>query len=149
MTTDQKRIVDEARSWIGTPFYPHGRTKGVGVDCVQLAREVYTACGMVDPTEFESYKMADGETLAASKVLRWLYGHVAEFVPTDGPLPGRLVTLKVGRVTHHVGIVTGGRTFVQAVMKYGVREFDLTDSTWGGRVTSYWRALRCSEAPST
>lgn len=28
-----KRVTDEAVSWEGTPYVPHGHVKGVGVDC--------------------------------------------------------------------------------------------------------------------
>ena len=39
MVTRQE-IADEARSWIGTPWYHQGFAKGVGCDCIGLVRGV-------------------------------------------------------------------------------------------------------------
>lgn len=36
----RRRVVAEARSWVGTPFHHQGRVKGVGVDCLMHIREV-------------------------------------------------------------------------------------------------------------
>lgn len=46
MTRDQ--IVNEARSWIGTPYEHLGRAKGVGVDCSQFIIAVAIAVGYRD-----------------------------------------------------------------------------------------------------
>lgn len=36
--TTRRQIVDEARTWIGTPFQHQAHVKGVGVDCAGLVR---------------------------------------------------------------------------------------------------------------
>ncbi|MDO6646734.1 hypothetical protein Q4572_23335, partial [Acinetobacter guillouiae] len=40
--------VDEAITWIGTPYHHQGRIKGVGVDCGTLICEVYEKVGLMD-----------------------------------------------------------------------------------------------------
>lgn len=37
----REQVIAEARSWIGTPYVPKARVKGVGVDCGGLLYEVY------------------------------------------------------------------------------------------------------------
>lgn len=44
MTTGET-IAQEALSWIGTPFHPQAKLKGVGVDCVSLAAAAIEASG--------------------------------------------------------------------------------------------------------
>jgi NlpC/P60 family putative phage cell wall peptidase len=47
MTPDQ--IIDEARSWIGTPYRHHASLKGVGCDCLDLLRGVWRAVLGAEP----------------------------------------------------------------------------------------------------
>ncbi len=40
-------VINEARSWIGTPYLHQGRAKGIGVDCAMLLLEVFESAGLV------------------------------------------------------------------------------------------------------
>ena len=68
MTTRQQ-IVDEARSWIGTPYVHQASLKLIGVDCIGLIRGVARCCGLEDPfacgkaREFEGYSQYPNPTL--------------------------------------------------------------------------------------
>ncbi len=42
----QRKIIDEARTWIDTPHKHNQALKGVGVDCVRFPYEVAIACGI-------------------------------------------------------------------------------------------------------
>src|SRR5260221_244913 len=42
-------VVQEARTWLGTPYHPAARLKGVGVDCAMLPIMVYVAVGILAP----------------------------------------------------------------------------------------------------
>lgn len=46
--TDEKRlkVVDEVRSWMGTPFRDQGRLKGIACDCVGLGIAAARAAGV-------------------------------------------------------------------------------------------------------
>ncbi len=50
-TEDRARIVQEARSWLGTPYRPNACLRGVGVDCMQLIFAVFRDCGLLDTSE--------------------------------------------------------------------------------------------------
>jgi cell wall-associated NlpC family hydrolase len=45
--TDRARVVEVARSFIGTPYHPCGAIKGVGVDCGTLLAMVYVEAGVI------------------------------------------------------------------------------------------------------
>lgn len=142
MTLDQARqaVVDAAQSWIGTPFYPHMAKKGVGADCVHLALAIYQEAGLV-PTRVElpkEYRLAGGDHLEKSLVLSWLEtcGYVE---PDTGPFLGDVITLRVGRVDHHVGIVIGETKFIQSIRNFGVIVCDLRDTTWRKRLWTFWK----------
>lgn len=136
------RVIAEARSWLGTPFYPHMAQKKVGADCVHLALAIYKACKVLPAdVELPDYSLGNSDHLDRSIVIHWLASS-RWFAPHDGmPEPGMLITLKVGRVEHHVGISVGPGKFVHSVRNYGVIESDLRDSTWKDRLRSVWRPV--------
>lgn len=45
--TLRERIVDEAKSWIGTKYHDHAGLKGIGVDCAYFPLRVYQAVGLI------------------------------------------------------------------------------------------------------
>lgn len=132
-------IPEIARSWLGTPFYPHQARKGIGTDCVHLALAIYKEAGVIPPeVALPRYRLDGGYHLQSSTVLNWIES-APYFERVQAPQPGDLITLEMGRVVHHVGVMVTESKFVQAIRRYGVVESDLNDSTWGERVRSVWR----------
>lgn len=135
-----ERIIEEARSWIGTPFYPHVAIKGVGADCVTFALRVFQSAGAIPESQaLPEYSLDGGSHLQESAVTNWLaatgYFHKVQTAPGIGDV----ITFKVGRVDHHVGIVVAKTKFVHCIRRYGVVESDLRDETWSSRLKSIWR----------
>lgn len=146
------KIASIARSWLGTPFFPHQAIKGVGCDCVQLARAIYVEAGHAPETVvFPKYSLDGGYHLGRSTVISFLeecglfscsWDHeIDRHAPPPTIQPGDLLTFKIGRVPHHVGIAVGGGKFIHAIRDYGVIECDLRDSTWASRLRSVWRPV--------
>jgi len=48
MSNLRNQIIEEARSWIGTPFSHQGHIKGYKIDCVSLARELGVKFNILD-----------------------------------------------------------------------------------------------------
>ena len=142
--TDERRshLVEIARGWLGTPFHPHAALRGVGVDCVHLLAEIYREAGLLGPYELPDYTMDGGDYQSASQVLSWLRAS-----PRFQELPagaaagiGDLVTFRLGRVPHHVGLVIGP-TFIHAIRDYGVIESFCGDPTYAKRRQATFRPL--------
>jgi cell wall-associated NlpC family hydrolase len=137
----RSELASEARSWIGTPFFPHTCKKDVGCDCVQLALGIFKAVGFVpEDLEFPPYRLGTGEHSSTSQVADWL--EHSEFVEPEtapAPLPGDVLTFKIGRVEHHVGVMCGETEFVHCFRGYGVVIADLRDATWSSRLRTVWR----------
>lgn len=135
----RESIVEEARSWIGTPFYPHVAIKGVGADCVTFALRVFQGVGLIPQSEsLPKYALDGGSHLPASQVIEWLKA-CGWFVEISGaPLAGDVVTFRVGKVVHHVGIAITDMKFVHCIRRYGVIESDLRDETWKSRLQTIW-----------
>lgn len=47
MLMTRAQVVEEAKSWIGTPYHLHAMVKGAGVDCATLPWCIYRAAGFI------------------------------------------------------------------------------------------------------
>lgn len=108
---DRERVVAEAMTWLNTPYHPHGRIKGAGVDCVMLLIEVYAACGLipaVDPGRYaQDWYMHRSEELYLGGVERFAD-------PVDAPEKGDVALFQFGRCISHGAIVVGWPVVIHA-----------------------------------
>lgn len=129
----------EAASWIGTPFLAHGTIKGAGVDCVHLAAGIYQATGILKDFRPPAYDVAEGIHIENSKVLDYIRGRGWPEVAVQDIQPGDLLTFRMGRSVHHVGVVINSRQFIHARPDRGVRYGSITDPTWAKRLVHVFR----------
>ncbi len=106
MTRQQKRIAEEAMSWMGTPYKYGASEKGVGTDCSGMVLKVYE--------------------MAANRKLPRNSARQAEFcrkIKAKDVRVGDLVFFATGRdpdVVSHVGIMLDEENFIHASTKKGV-----------------------------
>jgi len=145
-TRDQ--VVEEARSWLKTPYHKNGRLKGVGVDCGTLLLCVYLAGGFLSDEDIATFNRlcpvnqdwfvhAHEEKYFKLVILHARHVLTAISYRTMVAAPGSIV------VTHHDGeamrwnhggIVVKWPRLIHAVGGFGVREIDATqDSMWQHR----------------
>lgn len=97
-------VVDEAHSWLRTPYHHQARIKGAGVDCVWLLVEVFKTVGIVsadfDPGNYsgEWYFHHEDEIYLAG-----VLGHGAKQV--EVPQAGDVALYKFGRCVSHGAII--------------------------------------------
>ena len=102
------KVVASARSWIGTPYHDQASIKGVGADCLGLARGIWREVVGPEPLDVPPYTRDWGETRAdevlALGALDWL---VQE--PIAGAGRGSVVLFRMvpNAIAKHVGILTG------------------------------------------
>lgn len=135
--TTREDIVQEALSWIGTPFHDMAGIKGVGTDCLHLILRTFATCGIVEdfnplysPQWFQHQEdplfIAGLQARGALKV-----------VSVDKIRPADIMMYKYGRHAAHGGIVVDANTIVHAYKPVGHvclgsrRELaDKFDSAW-------------------
>lgn len=104
-------VIDEARSWKGTPYHHTGRVKNVGVDCGGLLYEVYAQLFVLRPFPkdyAQDWALHRGEELYLNSI-----GKYVEQV--KNPAPGGFGLFKVARAFSHAAIVCeGGKSFIHA-----------------------------------
>ena len=99
LTEDRRRIIDEARSWIGTPFHHQGRLKGVGGDCVGLIIAVGNALGLLPPGYNHTHYSRSPNGFRMRNVCDEQLDRVAEYIPGD------ILLMRFRKYPQHMGIV--------------------------------------------
>jgi hypothetical protein len=160
----------EIDSWLETPFHAYSKAKGRtgGVDCIRLNEAIAIALGVVEPFEFPrvpmdftqhndrsitleflrgEYRLEDGTIDPQSTRLAARYAeldHSAFPTPRSefSPLPGDLVTFKVGKAVNHLGTVYDEARFVHCLKGIGTVLSRFDDDTYAKRLHTVFRARR-------
>ena len=131
---DTAVVIAVARSWLGTPYHDQASLKGVGCDCLGLARGVWREVVGPEPFPIPPYSRDWGETGPREVLADGARCMMPEIAPSD-VVPGALVLFRMQprAIAKHVGILTGPHTFLHAYERLGVIEEPLT-SSWRRRI---------------
>jgi NlpC/P60 family putative phage cell wall peptidase len=129
-------VVQEAESWIGTPFHHAARLKRIGIDCLMLLAEVYERAGIAGPIEPPHYPP---DWHLHKDAERYLDGLAAYARPIEGPpLPGDIALFRFGRTFSHGAIVTQWPRLIHAYWNIGVVHGDATLYPLAGRPVKFF-----------
>lgn len=123
MTEAEERllVVEEAKTWIGTPYHFSACIKGAGVDCAQLLIGVYSVVGRIQEAvgiftpDWYAHAQVDTYLMRAMRHARKLsQGTCYKTVKAE---PGDIVLTKAARsrVYNHAGIVIAWPKIIHAV----------------------------------
>jgi NlpC/P60 family putative phage cell wall peptidase len=109
------KIIEEAKSWFGTPYHHQARVKGVGVDCAQLvagvAENVFPALKPINNQVYSvEWHLHNREEL----MCQIIESFNCEEKPIEEREPGDILTFKFGRVNSHMGILIENNQFIHA-----------------------------------
>lgn len=140
-------VIAAARSWLGTPYHDQASVKGVGCDCLGLARGVWREVIGPEPFPIPPYTRDWGE-VGAREVLADSAAQLLVPLPAGAIEPGAVLIFRMRdhAVAKHLGILTkagsriesGTGAFVHAYERLGVVEQPLTEA-WRRRVAFVFR----------
>lgn len=142
------RLDAEAARWVGTPFCPHAAVCGAGVDCVNLVAQLLKSCGHADDFALPKYAMDGGKHNRTSQLTDYLDARPdfwnASALPEFGlsPIPGDVLCFKLGRSSHHCGMMLSGRKFIHALYGRKVGIANLSDRTFARSLFAIYRPLK-------
>ena len=127
-------LVSAARGWLGTPYHDQASLRGVGCDCLGLARGVWREVVGAESFPIPSYSRDWGETGRCEVLAEGVRRMMSEIAPTDA-VPGALILFRMTprAIAKHVGILTSADSFIHAYERLGVIEEVLTP-TWRRRI---------------
>ena len=132
------RIVDEARSWIGTPYVHQASLKGIGCDCLGLVRGVWRAVLGDEPEDPGPYQAGWAEPPGMERLLGAAQRHLVEIPLFDcGMGDVLLFRWRDHLAAKHLGIVTGDGRMVHA--HDGARVTEITLGLWRSKLSHAFR----------
>jgi cell wall-associated NlpC family hydrolase len=122
MNDERKAILEQAATWLGTPYHDCAGLRGIGTDCAHFPVAVYQACGflagLVLPKYSPQFMMNSAEEIYLGLVIANSDHEVSE------PRPADFAIWKFGRCFSHGAIVVDWPTIIHAEAGKGVREAD-------------------------
>ena len=124
---DPDCVIAAARSWLGTPYHDQASLRGVGSDCLGLARGVWREVVGPEPFPIPPYSKDWGETGPREVLAEGARTLMIEVPVADAP-PGALILFRMmpRAIAKHVGILTDPYSFIHAYERLGVIEQPLT-----------------------
>lgn len=109
-----RAVIDEALTWLGTPYRHQGRRKGVGCDCIGLVLGVWQGLYGTVPEQPVPYA-PDWDETGTEKLLTGVARHFRE-KPKDEMAGGDLLIFRwrPHLPAKHAGILVGQDRFVHA-----------------------------------
>lgn len=135
----RKRVLSEARKWIGTPYIHQASTLGAGADCLGLIRGVWRRLYGFEPQEVPNYSSDWGEVSSYETLLeaadKWF-----EPISPSKARAGDLVVFRWSRstVAKHLGILSNTNGLIHAYERGGVVETAL-GKHWSRRIAATFR----------
>ena len=139
MLADPEAVIAAARGWLGTPYHDQASLRGVGCDCLGLARGVWRDLVGAEPQPIPPYSRDWGETGVREVLAEGASGMMIE-IATAEIGPGALVLFRMAprAIAKHVGILTAPDRFIHAYDRLGVIEEALT-TAWSRRIAFAFR----------
>lgn len=129
-----KKVITAARGWLGTPYHDQASVKGVGCDCLGLARGIWREVVGSETLPVPPYSRDWGEAGTREVLADSAARVMIRIDPTDaGPGAVVLFRMRAGAIVKHVGILTGPDSFIHSYERLGVIEEPLT-TAWRRRI---------------
>lgn len=129
----REEVIEEARTWINTPFHHQGRVKGAGVDCAGVVIGTAEALGLL--SDFNDMPYA--KSPSADQLRTTLKTYMDE-IPVSEALPGDVLLFAFDREPQHVGFLTNiGLLHAYAQVRKCVEHS--FDAVWQSRVRGAYR----------
>jgi NlpC/P60 family putative phage cell wall peptidase len=137
-SADPARVVAAARDWLGTPYHDQASVRGVGCDCLGLARGVWREVVGPEPFPIPPYSRDWGETGPREVLAEGARAAMTEIEPADaGPGALLLFRMRPDAIAKHVGIIVPGSRFIHAYERLGAIEEPMT-ARWRRRISDYF-----------
>jgi cell wall-associated NlpC family hydrolase len=116
-------LLEEARTWIGTPWRHRVALRGWGVDCVQFVISCGKAAGAV-PDDYEPphYHRDHASHNATSILIPELEKFCTRLPSIDDVKPGDILAFQFGLCANHAALCSGPGLIIHAPIHRRVRE---------------------------
>ncbi|MDQ0448840.1 NlpC/P60 family putative phage cell wall peptidase [Methylobacterium aerolatum] len=134
-----RRVVAEARAWIGTPYHHQASLRGVGCDCLGLLRGVWRFLYGTEPETPPPYTATWAEDRGEETLREAARRHLTEIALAEsGPGDVWLFRWRPTLPAKHCGILSGPGRMIHAYDGHAVTESWIPDA-WRRRAAYAFR----------
>jgi cell wall-associated NlpC family hydrolase len=133
--SERQAVVDEAMTWLKTPWRHASAVKGAGVDCGRLLIEIYANCGLIERYTPEVYPQ---DFAMHSSEERFLANIERYTLSVNNAQKGDIAVWKYGRCFSHAAIVLDWPTIIHAKIDIGVLLDDGEQGNLAGRDVRFY-----------
>lgn len=112
----RQAMIDDAKTWVGTPYRQLGYSKGAAVDCSMLLVGCLVNAGVFHTFDPRPYPPDWHLHRKEEKYLDWMHTLSTE---TQDPKPGDLVVFRFGQCFSHGGVLITPTRIVHAYVHWG------------------------------
>ena len=134
-------VVQEAKTWLGTPYHHHAHIKGAGVDCAQILLEVYSAIGLAERPDVGHYAPDWMLHRSEEVYLSWLDKYCKQITQQEAQA-GDIVMFKFGRCFSHSGIILQYPLIIHAHITDNCCYADATQGDLAGRARLFYTLFK-------
>lgn len=137
MNPKREVFLNEAKSWLGTPFHHEAMVKGAGCDCGKFLIGVGSNVGFIPVVTVPHYP----PDFAFHRDREWYVELLQEWCTeiSGSPEPGDIVLFKQGRLFSHGAIVVDWPRMIHAFVPRGVAYADGTQGKFRDRPVRFFR----------
>ena len=134
------KVIQEARTWLGTPYHHHAAVKGSGVDCAQFLIEVYAAAGVIEKIDVGEYPHDWHLHQSAELYLGWIQKYCTK---TETPKAADIALFCFGRCVSHAAIIVNWPgEVIHSYLRQGVVLASAEGAELRGRLHSFWSPFK-------
>ena len=142
MTKKEQReraaVVNEAMTWVGTPYHHQAALKRVGVDCGNMVHEIFIGTGIIERKPLPYYP----RDFHLHRDVEWFNGLISDrCVETTKTLPGNIIMYRYGRIIAHAAIIIEWPKIIHVYTGRGVIFGDATSAELSNRqvkIYDFW-----------
>ena len=115
MPEDGRRLVDAAKTWLGTPFHWEASLKGVGCDCRGLLTGIARDLGRPEAETIEANVVGYGKgRIREGELLAGLDRVFVRRPEGSAPEPGDVLAFRIKRRVQHLALAIGDGRLIHA-----------------------------------
>ncbi len=111
MIEERQRVIEEARTWLGTPYHTNAALRGIGVDCIRFIQRCYVESGVVPDFEIPLYPAQWALHQKSELLLEGLLRYSHE---VGAPGPADVAVFQIGHCWGHSSIVVEWPVLIHA-----------------------------------
>ncbi len=142
MTSQESRqaLVQEALTWLGTPYHASGQVKGAGTNCAQFIYGAAKNAGVFPSGTPEPrwYTPQLATHTRDERLIGYLHSYGAREIAEDAVQPGDVVVYRSGQAHGHIALIVSWPTIIHALAPAGCQLGNVADGQLGRMARKYF-----------